>query len=203
MEGALESGVEVRWFRLYTGLPVPVVLAVATKEEGTPRAVVASACRPDIPAAAKKAFFEVLQLATSPALVAAEVPDRVTTLGDHAAVYATPEGAQVLENVLQRTARYDFKEPSAKWDGARISDLVDVLADQDLEVLLAEVTTSDVARAGYRVVRAIVPGTSDISIDPSLARTGGSRLRDLPRRLGVLDRPLRDDEFNLAPIPLA
>ncbi len=56
---------------------------------------------------------------------------------------------------------------------------------------------------GVRVVRGVVPGFVPIWFGADQARLGGSRLLEMPSRIGLRPGPARLDELNLDPHPLA
>jgi ribosomal protein S12 methylthiotransferase accessory factor len=80
---------------------------------------------------------------------------------------------------------------------------VDALTALDLEVLVVDLTSSDVASAGFHVVRVVIPGTVDMNTDERFARLGGGRLYNLPVKLGLAERPRAEADLNRHPVPLA
>lgn len=195
-------------FSLYqvpTDYPVPVVLAVAWHQNHVPHAATGAACRPNADEAARKALFEACQMLWHLRRRDLVPPETVRRFEDHATFFATRDGASMLHHYLDETAgSQPLKPPTTNGSATEdLSRLVNALADLGLEVLTVELTTSDVAAAGFRVFRIIVPGTIDIAADARYTRLGGRRLYELPVRLGVRDRPLDENELNLLPAPLA
>ncbi|TDD64025.1 hypothetical protein E1262_29405 [Jiangella aurantiaca] len=70
------------------------------------------------------------------------------------------------------------------------------------EIVAVDVTTPDVAAAGLRVVRTVVPGLVS-NFPAAFPFNGHRRLQDEPVRLGWRDRPLPEDDLNLFPLPHA
>lgn len=152
-----EAGVTVRLMVLPTDSPFPVVLALARRHVAPPFAAVGVACHANLAMAASKAVAESIQVMVGlkPGGDGSDLDD------DPAARYATPEGAEVLESCLQPTEETvgHCTEPSHRSPSVALNAGVAQLARQGLEVLAAELTTADVAQAGWRVVRVMVPGT--------------------------------------------
>lgn len=70
-------------------------------------------------------------------------------------------------------------------------------------MLAAELTTADVAQAGWRVVRVMVPGTVWPGTRPEMAPLGARRLYRLPVDLGLRSTPLSEHELRSLPVPLS
>jgi ribosomal protein S12 methylthiotransferase accessory factor len=69
-----------------------------------------------------------------------------------------------------------------------------------LEVLAVDLTTEDVARCGYRVVKVIVPGAQQLEGDHTHRFLGGERLYRVPARLGYVGAA-RPEDLNPDPHP--
>lgn len=77
---------------------------------------------------------------------------------------------------------------------------LDDLAAQGFSAYSVDLTTADVAAAGRTVVRVIVPGTYG-NAPAAFPYLGGTRLYEMPRRLGFTDRRLTEDTIYPHPIP--
>jgi ribosomal protein S12 methylthiotransferase accessory factor len=77
------------------------------------------------------------------------------------------------------------------------------LAEVAPDVLAVDVTPPDVAGLGVSVVRGLVPGFVPLWFGANGARLGGTRLLEMPSRIGLRSRPALLDELNLDPHPLA
>lgn len=200
-------GIDFELYQVPTDAPFPVVLAAAWNAASEPHAVVGAACRPDPVAAATKALYETCQLTARLGSGPIKTPTRIREIEDHATFYATAAGAQLLRrNLLAGDDIQQLGDMAVAETGSVVADLdgaVEALATAGLEVLVTDHTTSDVAATGFRVLRVIVPGTCDINSDARFPRLGGSRLYELPVRLGLRDEPLRESGLNLLPVPLA
>ena len=107
---------------------------------------------------------------------------------------------------LDRLRRADRTVPLADVPAVAGADPVPAylhrLAGAGLRAVSVDLTTPDVAAAGWHVVRVVVPGLVG-NAPPAFPYRGGRRLFDLPARLGWTDRPLTEDDLVPHPIPLA
>ena len=208
LPGLDRAGYRLKLYTLPTASPFPVVLAQATSEGAQPCAAVGVACRPSPEAAALRAAFEAVQVLVRLCARGPHRPDRVRTLDDHADFYATPAGARLLHRAVApaTTQRLDeVSNPAARWPDvlSQIDGAVSALEKGGLEVLVSELSTVDVALAGYSVVRVLIPGALDIAVDARCPRLGGRRLYDVPVELGLRATPLAESDINRLPVPLA
>jgi ribosomal protein S12 methylthiotransferase accessory factor len=205
--GRSAEGVDITLFDVPTDAPFPVVMALASRPGSTPSAVVGAACRPDRRGACEKAIFEACHLLYRFHGRVPSRPREVRTLDDHANFYAAPGGAELLSSSMR------VGEPLRLGDTIRVAhaETADVLlahavrrlADRGLEVIAVDITPPDIAAAGFRIARVLVPGTVDINIDARFPRLGGERLYQLPVQLGLHESPVAEPELNTLPIPLA
>ncbi|MFE0153609.1 YcaO-like family protein [Nonomuraea sp. NPDC059007] len=70
------------------------------------------------------------------------------------------------------------------------------------EIVYVELTTQDVAKAGLRVVRVLIPGLVP-NFPAAFPFLGRRRIQDHPVSLGWRDRPLAEEELNYFPLPHA
>lgn len=208
LAGYLSScGIDFQLFQVPTDTGLPVVLALGRSESEQPHAVVGSACRPDPIAAAVKALFEACQVLGSLRGKQSIVPPLVRTVLDHAAFYATAEGRRLLDRHL--VVSEDVKpitQIAGLARGSTMDDLdavVQAVAARGLEVVVHELTTSDVLEAGLRVLRVLIPGMIDMAVDTRFLKLQSPRFEEVPRFLGTRQRPLPERSLNLLPLPLA
>ncbi|WP_433166900.1 TOMM precursor leader peptide-binding protein [Kribbella sp. CA-247076] len=206
-------GVELVVHLLPTDTVATVVLAIAWSDQA-PAAVVGVAAAMEPVAAARSAVLEVgqvrpllrsrLRLPAVRARMAelAAVPSEVATLDDHDLAYADPDAAATGLRFLRESPQVPWPQAVAQ-DNGDLPSLVRSLSQVAADVLAVEVTPPDVARLGVRVVRGLVPGFVPIWFGADQARLGGSRLLEMPARIGLRPGPARIDDLNLAPHPLA
>lgn len=103
---------------------------------------------------------------------------------------------------LRGAGRISFRDVPAIPDDAAREVYLARLAETGLRAYSVELTTPDVAVAGLSVVRVVVPGLVG-NAAPAFPYLGGTRLYHAPARLGLVPRPLREDELYPHPLPLA
>lgn len=176
---------------LTTDLGVPVVLAaLRCRAPEAPALVFAGGADPD-PAEAVRSALEELALTLRYAReIKAHVPPLDPSAGDDAVVdsvshlrfWCEPANAPRADPLFASKQRIDL-DARASGAGPGARDLADALLRTGHQVLLSDLTTSDVRDLGLSVVRAIVPGLHPIFAGHRLRALGGSRLRQLPREL--------------------
>ncbi len=130
--------------------------------------------------------------------------EHVHRFDDHVRLYAGPG----LEHATE------FLDASPTWrsvaelphlpDGrprALTRAVLDRLARQRVDVYLADVTSPDIYEAGLVVARVFAPALVPLDSSYRARFIGVERLRQRPVDLGLLDRPLREDELNPFPHP--
>ncbi len=80
-----------------------------------------------------------------------------------------------------------------------IKTLVDKLNKKNLNVVVKELTTVDVDEAGFKVVRAVVPGMQPLDINHARRYLGGTRLYEVPCQMGLKTHPITEEEVNPYP----
>jgi ribosomal protein S12 methylthiotransferase accessory factor len=136
----------------------------------------------------------------------AAAPSKVATLDDHDLLYADPAAAASGMRFLREASCESWPDVPGRLVAEGNDDLASLvrsLAEVAPDVLAVDVTPPDVIRLGVRVVRGVVPGFVPIWFGADQARLGGSRLLEMPSRIGLRPGPARLDELNLDPHPLA
>ncbi len=194
-----------------TDVGIPVVLALMVAHAPRwPAAVVATAAYLDPEQAIVKALFE---LAANHQYVRAfyEQPayrrmprtsGEVLEPEDHGLFYCSRERLPYLEmftnpqSVVAPASRRSLTSGDARQD---VDMCVRLLGAAGLEVIAADLTTSDVADLGFKVVKVLIPGMQPIDFGP-WRHLGGRRLYETPARLGYR-APSGPAELNLFPHP--
>lgn len=198
-------GMDCRLLEIPTDSPFPVVMAFLSGKAGEPYAAIGAACRPTVDAAAERALLEAGQILTRLRALRPPRPRRIRTFDDHAALYAARAPAGRIPRLLpiRRTETREIGAATPSTATHLLANAVSRLAQAGRETIVVDITPSDVARTGYRVVRVVIPGALDMSADGRTPRLGGRRLYDVPVSLGLRARPLEEREINLMPLPLA
>jgi ribosomal protein S12 methylthiotransferase accessory factor len=191
---------------------VPTILSVA--RHGSPEApalVFAASSHLDPEQAARKSLEELAytgllaqHLKTyRPRIVAALRYDNIVEQDSHVHFYADHANAHLADFLFESSRMIEFAE---------IADLSTDTSEEDLriliervrgtghKVLMADLTTPDIAELGLSVVRAIIPGFHPMFLGHRVRALGGRRLWEIPKALGYpgIDRATGD---NPAPHP--
>jgi ribosomal protein S12 methylthiotransferase accessory factor len=212
-------GVRMEVFRLAIDHPIPVFAALGVQERARNDgpAVVVGLGADLVPAiAARRAILEVAQV--RPALrirlrsdeamrrVAelVEDPHRVTSLDDHDLLYTSHAMIGAFE--FLRAADCGPIE----WQNGERSSVTDELRTiaghlerMGTDLLYCNLTTADLLPFGLHTVRVLIPDFQPIHFGRSERRLGGTRLYEVPRRLGLRQTTVTVDELNNLPHPLA
>ncbi|MEK6443849.1 YcaO-like family protein [Pseudonocardia sp. T1-2H] len=201
------AGFEVRILDITTDLGVPAIMTVllATSPERA-ALVFAAACAPDPADAVRKALEELEHtrrysqqiMDRLPRLEVRENHDNVVDQLDHLNFWCDHRNADRADFLSGGGPADLRREVPGRDDGERFRHIVGQLAAAGHDVLLLDLTTPDVASAGFTVVRAIVPGLHPLYMGHRYRALGGSRLWEVPQRLG---HPGIVAEDNPAPHP--
>jgi ribosomal protein S12 methylthiotransferase accessory factor len=208
-------GVTVRLLKLATDQLPAVVMAVADETDPTrPARVIGMGCDIDPILACDKAVFELCQARPSEASRFRETPPAgrilaykdVVDLDDHPAFHSLSKNLHEFDFLTASARKTTLVEMDTQVSGDEetvLSRIVDRLHDTGARVAFADITTSDVASAGFHVVRAIATGLQPIHFGWGEARLGGQRLFNAPMAWGLANRPSAPYTLNPCPHPLA
>jgi ribosomal protein S12 methylthiotransferase accessory factor len=208
-------GVAVRLLKLATDQLPAVIMAVADdRDPARPARLVGMGCDLDPAVACDKAVFELCQARPSEAVRFREKPpavrlksyEDVKDLDDHPGFHAMRENLRefdFLADGARSVALADLASFATGDCEADVAAVVKRLRETGARAAYADITTPDVAEAGYRVVRAIASGLQPIHFGWGQARLGGRRLYDAPMRWGFARGPSTPETLNYCPHPLA
>jgi len=210
-------GVEVRLHRLPSDHPCHVFLCLGMQRHGEgPPVTVGLGADLDPASAARKAVLEMgqarpfLHMALRvPALRARSRrlgadPRLVATADDHALLYADPRALGAFEFLeCGSPVELDWRGPAPAGARAGLRRLVEHLSSQGGDLLYCDLTLKDVGGTGLHVVRVLVPGFQPLDFGWKAHRLGGTRLYELPHRLGLTDCPTTPEQLDHTPHPLA
>jgi ribosomal protein S12 methylthiotransferase accessory factor len=208
-------GVTVRLLKLATDQLPTVVMAVADETDPIqPARVIGMGCDIDPVVACDKAVFELCQARPSQASRFREKPPAgriqtykdVVDLDDHPAFHSLHKNLHEFDFLTAGGCKITLAEMDSQGSGDAetvLSRIVSRLHNTGARAAYAEITTPDVASAGFHVVRAIATGLQPIHFGWREARLGGQRLFNAPMTWGLADRPLAMDMLNPCPHPLA
>lgn len=208
-------GVEVYVFNVSTDLPVYVMMGLAVDRTGRgPAAVVGLGCHLDPSVAITKALFEVCQIRPGevqrfrrerPAERLTSYKD-VRTLEDHSAFFHPLERLKEFAFLLNSGRKQHLAALPSRSRNDVNGDLetcLTALTAAGSRVLFADLTTSDIAPYGLRVVRTIATGLQPMHFGYGEERLGGGRLYETPKALGYSSSVRSESDLNPCPHPLA
>jgi ribosomal protein S12 methylthiotransferase accessory factor len=211
-------GVTIELYRLPTDTPVFVIAALGVAQDGhLPAAVLGLGADFDPAVACRKAALEVGQMRPSLRLrlrdsktrarmadLVAE-PSLVADLDDHSLLFADPSMLPAFDSWRQSAeSGWDCREeapPQSVRD--RLAALTAAITAAGSQLLMVDLTPADMAALGIFTVRVLLADFQPIHFGANEARLGGTRLYELPHRLGLRDHPLLVDDLCLLPHPLA
>jgi ribosomal protein S12 methylthiotransferase accessory factor len=195
---ARHPSVDLRLFDLRLDLPVPTVMAVLRRPtDFGPVLCVTAAARLSAQAAARKALAEQGQLFSFFRYLVRQdwqpEPDfsNIATFDHHSLLYLRrPELIPKALAFCREAPEVLLSQIPDRSTGRVRSDIhfcLDSLQEAGYEAIVVEVTTPDVAEAGFRVVRVVVPGMMPLHGD-ARRFLAVRRLHDIPVRLGWEDQ---------------
>jgi ribosomal protein S12 methylthiotransferase accessory factor len=211
------------FFYLETEHGLPVVGAQFRNQNGGfPATVLSASCSFTSESALIKAFKENLQVLTcmrtwpesfkAKALAAKNPDNDFRTFADHLAYHAM-EINQVksaflvddtksvsLEEMNRRAPEFLSKLSSGNAD-AVFQSAVDFLGQFGIQCFSVDLTTVDVREMDLHVVRMISPQLVPVNSQHIFRHWASSRLRNLPQKLGWVDRELASKDLNTCPHP--
>jgi ribosomal protein S12 methylthiotransferase accessory factor len=206
IDQARRAGIRTHLFDLTSDLGVPVVGAVQTTAQGSPRVIAMGACRLSGASAALRVVEEAaslrVALAWSRGFVGREVIQAGTPLSpmQFGLLYADDDGPERFSFATRDApVRPSLPAPIAGSDS--LNAIVNMLGDYDMEVFVADVTQPEIRDVGLVVVRVIVPELMRISFSHGIRYLGHPRLYEAPEKMGYGRRT--EDMVTDDPIPFA
>ena len=120
---------------------------------------------------------------------------------NHLAVYADGANAGLASFLFASRKRVEFESLQCRSSGDADKDLQQVcerVASVGHRPLVVDYTSSDVRSLGLWAVRALIPGFHPLFMGHRLRALGGSRWREVPKKLGY---PARDPDWSGNPAP--
>lgn len=212
------SGYEVLLFDSTMEHGIPSVWAIARNGSGEgPNLICAAAAHPDPVRAARGAVHELSGMVLTQrekyaagreaALRMLADPYEVRRMEDHSLLYALPEAEERLRFLLDDRPKLPLRErfppvrrrPDLADD---LRELIDAFRRRDMDVIVVDQTSPEIARNGLRCVKAIIPGMLPMTFGYRLTRLAGlDRVRTVPALLGYRNAPLGKEQLNPHPHP--
>ncbi|MCP3801373.1 TOMM precursor leader peptide-binding protein [Allokutzneria sp. A3M-2-11 16] len=214
-----ETGYHVSIFDITLEQRVPSIWAMAVDEHdrpGHPKVVCAAGSHPDPERAAENALSELGPILSAlveafpeqarRARAMAADPELVADMPDHALASGDPSAFARLDFLVSSARRSTFADLPRGFGNADLTDdlreLVGRYLADGMDVVVVDQTTPEHAAGDLACVKVIIPGTLPMTFGHRFRRVDGlPRLREVPHRLGMSDRPLTAEEINPDPHP--
>jgi ribosomal protein S12 methylthiotransferase accessory factor len=129
---------------------------------------------------------------------------QVRTFEDHVALYAHGDMRSAIKFLVDGPTvpprRSNVAAPISSVSGA-LTVARESFRAADLDAIVVDLTTPDVAQCGYVVVKVVIPGLQPLDADYRQRFLGGKRLYELPGRMGLANPPTTPAELNPDPHP--
>ncbi len=130
---------------------------------------------------------------------------KCNTLHYHFMLYAGRDLRHEMTFLANQPAKWaNVEDLPNRSTGAILGDIrksAAAIAAVGLEVIGMDLTTPDIAEAGFRLARVLVPGAQPLDNDHNARHFASRRLREIKRRLGLADRDMEIADFNPMPHP--
>lgn len=208
------AGYDITLFDLTTDFQVPAILVLARgRGRQLPPVSVSAGCSLNSQNAAKKALEELGSLIpyalwtkrTTARLQPDPTYTNVREMDDHLNFYLDEANIALLGPLLasDRFVNLRDSESAERRSPERVlATLLDRIEAAGEQVFLADITSPDIEDAGFKVIKAIMPGCHPLCFGHRFRVLGGRRLWEVPQRLGYrgINRTNGD---NPAPHPFA
>jgi ribosomal protein S12 methylthiotransferase accessory factor len=197
---------------VFHGVPTALALLHGSCDEDPVALAIGAASGPRARDACRKAVTEAflvrtwarsLRLATPSRSFRADFAD-VETFADHVHLFALRRHAGMASFLAASSVLRSLSEvPQLEGDapGDLLAQLVDRLDEIGGSAYAVDVTAPDVASAGLRVAKVVVPELCPLDVAHRARFLGGRRLYEASWRLGLREAPLRIDGLNDDPHP--
>lgn len=204
------DGADYELINITTDLGIPVVFSIKKFNSAKGKsAACGAACRLDPEKAALKAMIESAQGAKW--IQYLHVQDwlwgynddfsDITDFQDHIHLYSMPEMVSGLDFVSSGNKRQGICEMENLETGntnENIKKCVELLKKAGHEVIVVNITSSDIQQTPFRVVKVLIPGLQQLNGDHNYPFLGGDRLYKVPQKLNYLKVV---EDYNHAPHP--
>lgn len=128
----------------------------------------------------------------------------VTTFEDHVLLYSRFDALPRLDFILNPSREVKVEEIanlSSNDVAVDIHTCLVKICQKGLDIIVVDITTPDVAEAGFSVVKVLIPGMQPLNANHNYRYLGGTRVYEVPRILGYTDRNTTEEELNPYPHP--
>lgn len=129
----------------------------------------------------------------------------ITDLDDHVLLYTFREMLPATEFLLNPGYEKRLDDEMAMPIFNNLVTEIDYCLEQvksaGLDVIVIDLTTSEIANVGFRVVRVLIPGMQPLNADHRMKYLGGRRLFEVPCKMGYTSSPTNELQLNPYPHP--
>jgi ribosomal protein S12 methylthiotransferase accessory factor len=199
--------------RTTTDIPIPSFLCLLIDDRRTPAMICAGAATDLDPVrAAGKAMTEAVQTREWAKFLGGRGRDfhfasdfsDIRDFENHVALYAYGDMLHALAFLLDGNKDCIDNCWENESTGDSTNDLektVSILTGLNLETIALDLTTPDVCECGYRVAKLLLPELQPLDADYLHRFMGGSRLYEVPQRMGFTNSPTSIESLNPFPHP--
>ncbi len=204
-------GFEVRCLTIKLDLGAYLVISIlrGTRPEEPAWAVAAAAdinpvegCRRALKELSANRLNIKYHLQQHPGLMLAPDPQKITREKDHALLYAQKSMDDVMQPWWESPTLTSIPSVSDTLsDRAKIDFLLANLAEANLDCIVVDLTHPGIKALGLWTVKVLIPGTYPMQFDQRWPHFGGSRISEVPSKLGIRKEATSFQDFNRIPHP--
>jgi ribosomal protein S12 methylthiotransferase accessory factor len=191
-----KSGYSISLFNITLDIDIPTILSVATNDSPeVPPIVLAASTAPNPEDALRKSLEELEHTRYYCHSILYRLPrldplinyDLIFDQDSHLNFWCDRRNFQFSDFLFKSEQYIDFSEIKNIASGNAKDDLYEIIKkikNAGYRTLLCDVTTSDIEYLGLKVVRAIIPGFHPLFVGHAFRSLGGSRLWNIPQKMG-------------------
>lgn len=107
-----------------------------------------------------------------------------------------------VDNWINRDFSLDFndlKPLAANSLDSQINYLLNVLKNKNHSIYYVDLTTDEVARHGFKTLKVIIPSLQPLYLDEPFPYLGGSRIYEVPYKIGLQSKIIQEKKINTIP----
>lgn len=107
-----------------------------------------------------------------------------------------------VDNWINRDSSLDFNDLKplvADSLHLQIDYILNVLKNKNYSVYYVDLTRDEVARHGFKTLKVIIPSLQPLYLDEPFPYWGGSRIYEIPYKIGLQSRVIRESDLNTIP----
>jgi len=177
-------------YDITTDLPIPSVLTIAYSPEKIPAVAIGSAASLDMKLALEKSIEEAITSWLSSNFIARSFSAKVDNPSflNNAYFYSRSQNIEHFDFLI-KSPLYTTLPFASVQQGHDFKRCCDILLQQGHDVILFDITSSDIETLGLKVVRAVIPTLVRCSLG-HVRHLNNSRIYEVPYRLGYCSKPL-------------